>query len=208
MIQYRNAVLNDIREVAIVHISTQPEYFTSTLGEDLLTKFYIEFLKEDNLFVVAVDDEKDKIVGFCMGNYYVSKAEKKWEHKYKSEIIMRLFLKCFQLNKLALSRAFGRLNGLVTGKKTIRDDYFCHLLSLGVLKEYRGNHIASNLIDEFEVVCINNQPESLLSKKKICTIGAYKWNTAGCKLYENKGYTVFEETKDKLKFMKELKPII
>ncbi len=43
MIIYRDAVLNDMGEIAEVHIRTQPEYFTSTLGKDLLTKFYTEF---------------------------------------------------------------------------------------------------------------------------------------------------------------------
>ena len=71
MIYYRDATQEDMLEVARVHILTLPEYFTSTLGEVLLSKFYNEI-------------------------------------------------------------------------------YFSHLLSLGVLAEYRGQYIASRLIDEFE----------------------------------------------------------
>lgn len=205
MIQYRNATIEDMEEVAKVHILTQPEYFTSTLGEDLLTKFYTEYLNEDGLFVVAVDDEKDKIVGFCMGNYFDSHAEKKWEAKYKTEIIRRLLLKCLQFNKLALSRSFRRVKGLLKKHKAgKREQYFTHLLSLGVLEEYRGKHIASTLIDTFENRCLQNPPEKVKEMGSTCTIGAYKWNTAGCKLYEYKGYQVFEESKIKLKFSKNL----
>lgn len=205
MIIYRDASVEDMPEVARVHIATQTEYFTSTLGADLLTKFYTEFLNTDHLFVIACDDMTGRIVGFCMGNYYTSDAEKNWEKKYKKQIVGRLFIKCLQFNKLAISRVINRLEGLVTGKKVMRDKYYSHLLSLGVLSEYRGHHIASNMIDEFEQRCLQNAPLSLKgAEKKLCTIGAYKWNTAGCRLYAYKGYTVFAETKEKLKFVKEL----
>ena len=205
MIIYRDATVEDMQEIANVHIATQPEYFTSTLGVDLLTKFYSEFLFVDKLFVVACDNSTEKIVGFCMGNYYTSDAEKRWEKKYRNQIVIRLLLKCLQLNKLAISRAANKVRELFTKKTVKRDKYFAHLLSLGVLEEYRGHHIASNLIDEFEARCLRNAPEELRNtKRKPCTIGAYKWNTGGCKLYEYKGYVVFEETKDKLKFVKEL----
>lgn len=205
MIAYRNAMEEDMLEVARVHIITQPEYFTTTLGVELLTKFYYEFLKEDNLFIVATDNDTNKIVGFCMGNYYGSQAEKRWEEKYKREIINRLLIKCIQLNGLAISRVIRRIKGIfVKKKKTKPDIYFSHLLSLGVLPEYRGQHIASTMIDKFEGRCreiITTQK----SQQLICTIGAYKWNTAGCNLYKYKGYTVYEETKNKLKFMKDIK---
>ena len=59
-------------------------------------------------------------------------------------------------------------------------------------------------MDMFERKCLENVPAALRTKKKTCTIGAYKWNIGGCKLYEYKGYKVYEETKDKLKFVKKL----
>lgn len=205
MIQYRNATIEDMNEVAQVHILTQPEYFTSTLGVDLLSKFYAEFLREDNLFVVAYDDEKNKIVGFCMGNYYGSCAEKLWEKKYRKQIMKRLFIKCIQLNRLAISRSFRRVKGLLIKKKSNNKEiYFSHLLSLGVLLEYRGRHIASALIDEFESRCLQSLSQKLPEGGATCTIGAYKWNIAGKKLYEYKGYKVFEESNTKLKFTKDL----
>lgn len=204
MIIYRDAMSNDMNEVAKVHMITQPEYFTTTLGEDLLTKFYKEFLHEDNLFVVAIDDSDLSIVGFCMGNYYESKAEKNWENKYRKQIIMRLFIKCIQLNKLALSRCFRRVKGLLfKNKDNKKETYSWHLLSLGVLPNYRGMGIGTNLIREFEKKCLLNPPTSC-GGGTACTIGAYKWNKNGCKLYEKSGYTVFEESKDKLKYTKEL----
>lgn len=210
MISYRNARQSDMHEVAKVHIATQPEYFTTTLGADLLAKFYTEFLIEDDLFIVACDSNKNgRIIGFCMGNYYGSSAEKRWEQKYRNQIIRRLFLKSILLNRLAISRSFRRVTALVkriisSNKSEINTvEYDWHLLSLGVLSEYRGRHIASTLISEFEKKCLLNPPRNLV--KRNCTIGAYKWNVAGCKLYEYKGYQVFEETKEKLKYTKDLK---
>ena len=205
MIIYRDAILSDMEEIAEVHILTQPEYFTSTLGKDLLAKFYTEFFLEDGLFVVAIDDTQDKMVGFCMGHYYGSHAEKNWERNNQKQIIKRLLLKCLQLNKLAISRSYRRLKGLfVKNKRPNKERYFAHLLSLGVLEAYRGNHIASTLIDRFEEKCLTSKPEKLVGCGTACTIGAYKWNTAGCKLYEYKGYRVYEESKTKLKFTKDL----
>ena len=205
MIIYRNATLNDMDEVATVHVRTQPEYFTTTLGTDLLSKFYTEFLTEDSLFVVAIDDEKNKIVGFCMGNYYGSKAEKRWEEKYRKEIIERLLLKCIQLNRLAISRVLRRVKSTFIKRKNKKTDvYFSHLLSLGVLSEYRGRHIASTLIDRFEYQCLHGSPRIVIPGITSCTIGAYKWNTAGCGLYSYKGYTVYDEEKEKVKYTKNL----
>ncbi len=209
MIVYRNATEKDMPAVAEVHVATQPEYFTSTLGTDLLTKFYTEFLTEDNLFVVACDTEKNgTVIGFCMGNYYGTRAEKRWERKYKGTIIKRLILKCLQLNRLAISRSFRRVKALLNrfyagNEKGNVAVYDWHLLSLGVLSEYRGRHIGSTLIDEFEKRCLLNPP-AVLSAGGTCTIGAYKWNQAGCSLYASKGYRVFEETEDKLKYTKDL----
>lgn len=206
MIVYRNATLSDMNEVAKVHMITQPEYFTTTLGQDLLAKFYTEFLNEDDLFVVAVDDSNQNIVGFCMGNHYGSKAEKNWEIKYKHQIMKRLLFKCIQFNRLALSRSFRRLKGLIMKPKNIKKDVYCwHLLSLGVLPNYRGSGIGRKLIDEFEKKCLSNSPSNNIGGKYSCTIGAYKWNKNGCRLYERSGYKVFEESKDKLKFIKILK---
>ncbi len=211
MVIYRNATKDDMAEIAKVHVATQPEYFTTTLGTDLLTKFYTEFLLEDNLFVVACDNDiNGEIVGFCMGHYYGSHAEKHWEQKYRRKIIQRLFLKCLQLNKLAISRSYRRVKVLFN-RFFITDSnrsngikiYDWHLLSLGVMSEYRGRHIGSTLIDEFEKRCLLNPP-AVLSAGGACTIGAYKWNKAGCGLYASKGYRVFEETEDKLKFTKDL----
>ena len=208
MVIYRKATINDMSEVAKVHIATQPEYFTSTLGTDLLTKFYTEFLAEDNLFVVACDADKyGQIIGFCMGNYYGSHAEKSWEQKYQVQIIQRLVLKCLQLNKLAVSRSLRRVKALfssffITENNNKIAVYDWHLLSLGVLASYRGHHIGSCLIDEFETTCIMNPPK--IKRGGNCTIGAYKWNRAGCNLYKSKGYRIFEETETKLKFTKDL----
>lgn len=206
-IKYRNATFDDMNEVAKVHILTQPEYFTSTLGEALLEKFYTEYLKEDDLFVLAIDEETNRIVGFCMGHYCGSHAERSWEQKYKKQIIRRLFLKCLQLNRLALSRTFRRLKGLVVknhNSSKPKVEYFWHLLSLGVLKEYRGQHIGSALIDNFEKRCLQNPLKKSSNGITVCTIGAYKWNKAGCRLYESKGYRVFEESKTKLLYSKDL----
>ena len=209
MITYRNATEEDMAEIAKVHIATQPEYFTSTLGEDLLKKFYTEFLKEDRLFVLASDPDKNgKIVGFCMGNYYGSQAEKRWENKYREQIVRRLLFKCLQFNSLAISRCCRRVKGVIknflglNAVTTNKETYDWHLLSLGVLSDYRGHHIGSNLIDEFEKCCLLHPP--VVFRGGNCTIGAYKWNKAGCSLYEYKGYRVFEETKEKLKYTKDL----
>lgn len=207
MIKYRSANEQDMDEVAFVHTITQPEYFTTTLGTDLLSKFYKEFLIEDNLFVVAYDDSaENKIVGFCMGNWYGSKAEKRWEEEYRKQIICRLLIKCIQFNSLAISRVLRRIKSIMKNNTTDREEdiYYSHLLSLGVLPEYRGQHIASTMIDIFEEKCLQTPHVELENVEKVCTIGAYRWNAAGCKLYFSKGYRIYNETGKKVKFRKVL----
>lgn len=208
MIDIRDAVPADIPAVARLHLLTQPEYFTSTLGPALLADFYSSFLSEDRLFVVAVDTASTSLVGFAMGNWNGTRAEKNWEAACRGRIVARLFLKCLALNPLALSRAGRRLRALFPGRKTAPlDPGYAHLLSLGVLSGYRGRHIASDMIAAFEERCRTSPPPPRLADwpgPKYCTIGAYKWNAAGCALYKRMGYEVFEETETKLKFRKEL----
>lgn len=118
----------------------------------------------------------------------------------------RLLFKCLQLNHLALSRSLNRVRSLVWKQQKEKANdiiYRWHLLSLGVLPNYRGAGIGKNLIREFEKKCLSNYSFSN-SKVATCTIGAYKWNTNGCRLYEKSGYRFFEESRNKLKYIKEL----
>ena len=84
MFIYTDACEAEIPEIVQVHLKCFESYFLSSLGETLLENYYKQFLKEDNLFVVAKDSENDKIIGFCMGYYSGSQAKNHFEQKNKA----------------------------------------------------------------------------------------------------------------------------
>ena len=63
----RAARESDMEVVCEVHAKCFPESFSTRLGKNLLTKYYLEFYREaPHLFLVCENDE-GKMCGFVMG---------------------------------------------------------------------------------------------------------------------------------------------
>ena len=81
MIYYRKPEFNEMRKIACIHMECFRGYFLTSFGADLVQKYYEEFFKEKDLFVVA-EDENGEIIGFVMGYLQGSVARKTFECKY------------------------------------------------------------------------------------------------------------------------------
>ena len=107
MIVYRKAQHDDLYNIAKVHVECFHDYMISKLGNRLVVNYYKEFLEEDNLFVIA--EEENKIVGFCMGYIRGSHAREKFIANNHFQLIKRLLWLCCCFDTLAISKAFSYL---------------------------------------------------------------------------------------------------
>lgn len=115
MIVYRKAQHDDLYNIAKVHVECFRDYMISKLGNRLVANYYKEFLEEDDLFVIA--EEENKIVGFCMGYIRGSHAREKFVANNRSQLIKRLLWLCFRLDTLAISKGFSYFRGNLCKKK-------------------------------------------------------------------------------------------
>lgn len=165
MFLYKDACEAEIPEIVQVHLKCFESYFLSSLGETLLENYYKQFLKEDNLFVVAKDFENDKIIGFCMGYYSGSQAKNHFEQKNKAALAKKLFFLCLKLDRAAISRCLKKISTVFKPKNkhtTAEHANTADLLSICILNDYRGKEygVSEALLQNFEKKLIENKIKS------------------------------------------------
>lgn len=94
----RQANVKDLVRIAQVHQLCFPDSYSSSLGTDLLKRFYNEYLSgAPELFLVCENPGKE-IVGFCMG-YYMEK------NRYKNAFLKK------NLFRIGLRTVVGLIGG-------------------------------------------------------------------------------------------------
>lgn len=154
MLTYRNAKPEDMEAVAKLHKVCFSDYFLTSLGENLLKKYYLEYLLENDLFILAQDTDTEQLVGFCMGFYRGSKAREIFEKKNRAKLAGRLLILCLRFDRQAISRCWNR----IFPKKSVPSENAnvtvsspdVGLLSICVSPDYRGLDVASRMVAEFE----------------------------------------------------------
>ena len=86
--KYRIASTEDLPEIANVHITCFPGTFIASFGNKLIERYYGEYNNEDNLFIVAEED--NRIQGFCMGYRTGSNARNNFLKKNKLRLVIRM----------------------------------------------------------------------------------------------------------------------
>lgn len=204
MITYRNALKDDLKEIAKVHTLCFEGYFLSSLGEHLLQKYYECYISENAPFIIATN-EYNEIIGFCMGYITGSKARNNFESNYKWKLILRLLVLCIKLDKQALDRVHSKICSIchsIINKKTNHaqtknPNNLGSLLSICVMPQFRGTEIASTLLKEFE-----NQ----LNKTNITkyTLSVYKTNARAIGFYKKMGFKNISFDNTTARYLKEL----
>ncbi len=202
MITYRKATLQDMEDVAELHLQIFKGYFLSSFGKELVKKYYEMFLLENDLFVLAID--KQNVVGFCMGDLKGSIARAKFEETYRTALIFSILKQCICLNKQAIRKVMDRLKTCFVRKKQTSQTQSpaisadaADLLSIGVLPEYRGTGCSEKLLLEFE---------KLLKEKHIrCyTLSVLKENERTKSFYLKHGFTLLHSGRNEIKYVKKL----
>ncbi len=191
MIYYREAEQKDMENVAALHKQCFSEYFLTKLGTGLLSKYYGEYLSQEQPFVLAFDDEKKEnggIIGLCLCYYKGCDARAQFESKNKGALSKRLLKLCLKFDKDAITRCWAKI---MPKKKSPEGEerkiMDVDLLSICVDADYRGKGVSSELVDR--ITELSKQKAKSPISKMILYVNSD--NDAARKFYEKKGFTVF-----------------
>ena len=206
----RQATLEDMPFVADVHVQCFPkdEHYTTLMGggDNLTQKMYEAYLREENLFLVAED--KNKIIGFCMGYMYGSNAMDSFYRDNVGKLFKRTLTLLLHGHPLAWKKVWGIMKQLIRRilKKPLhnaiqltidRNAPTASLLSIGVLESYRGKGVSTHLFEAYG---------NLLQSKgvKAFTLSTWVTNNRGIAFYHKVGMRVRQQIDDEIEFIKDL----
>lgn len=194
----RYAKESDLDKITKVHMECFPDYFSTHLGKSLLKGFYKEYLKKfPHLFVVAVDEENEEIVGLTNG-YVIGQ-------NIRNEFIKNNYLKLL-LRGIFLLVTFDKVAWEKVGKffKKSKDtnvnsnkskDGEGDLLSICTLPSYRGSGASKKMVEKFE---------EGLKELGIDTyyLSVFSDNERAKSFYEKCRFEVFNENSIEVKYKK------
>lgn len=204
MIEYKKATIEDMGEVAQLHIACFPEYFLTKLdgGKGVLLKeFYKCALGDKKIFILAKKEEK--IVGFVMGYIPPFNPREEFERSNFWLLSRHMIRLLVRFNKMAWARVFARIKDKFVKTKPnnekpeLKGLTRSGLLSICVLPEFRGTGISIRLIEEYE-------KESLEMGADYYTLSALKANERGNAFYRKIGLKIKNESKDEIYYYKML----
>lgn len=180
---YKKLSVKELKEIVKIHKSAFPEFFLTSLGDYFLETYYKSNLKNSESVALGAYNEKEKLVGFCVGCLrslgYHRRLVKKNIIKFIIQAIIILITKPMAL--LRLTKNFEK-------NKNIQDDgEYAELLSIGVSSEQKGSGIGKELILRFEKELINHD-----CKKVTLTTDANN-NESVIAFYKKRGYSIFYE---------------
>lgn len=186
----RQAKLSDLENIAQVHAECFPDSFSTALGKRLLTKFYHEYISEiPELFLVS-EDQNYKINGFCMG-YYMEN-----DHYMRSFVKHNLFSVAITMLFRLITfdkRAWKKLKKTTPDWVVLNHEYDdipnemrIDLLSICVLKEFRGSGIANELINKYQDIIKQK-------KRKLCMLSVDVNNSRGIHFYEKHDFKIYRK---------------
>ena len=200
MYAYRNATKEDLKEIAKVHTKCFENYFLTSLGTDLLEKYYGEYFNENAPFIVA-QSETGEIVGFCMGYQTGTTARAQFESKYKFQLASKLLFLCLKLDKEAWKRVIAKIKGMFKSavkpveKEEPGEEIIGDILSICVLDKAKGKGVASSLVKHFE-------SEMISRGIKTYTLSVYAVNARARAFYEKMGMKISKENSEEVAYIK------
>ena len=151
MIIYREAKESDLDLIAKIHQKCFPNSFSSSIGYNLLKKMYHLYLENNpTLFIVA---ESETIIGFVNG-YRCDEPNitKEFIKKHRISLIFVIIFRLLTFDKRVYKKIFSKKNKIVNTNdefKKIPKNNRVDLLSICVLKEFRGSGVAVKLEESF-----------------------------------------------------------
>ncbi len=195
----RRATEKDLLAIGKVHSACFPDSYITQLGKvsssnnNLLVRFYQEFINDaPELFWIA-DDEEIGIVGFCMG-YYMDKDDqmKNFIKRNRISVAIKTILLLLLCNKQTWNKIFSIFRkGEDTIQKIvdfsnehIKNDKRGDLLSVCILPEFRGNNVSQQLMEAFLIAMKE-------SGRELCLLSVRTDNNRAINFYERNGFKLY-----------------
>lgn len=199
----------DIPEVCQVHLNSFQGYFLSSFGYEFLKIYYINYLcNPAHLLLVA--KLKGKIVGFVAGtinpdllyqnlfrNNFFSIAKLTFNRFLVSKNFRNQVIKRMYFIRNALKSRFLSAKKHEKECEIERKTGYGKLLSIAVLKSFRGKGVSSALIRIFE-------KEMHKKGAIVCTLSVKTQNLSGVNFYKKTGWQLVKKTKESTVFSKDL----
>ncbi|MBQ2863429.1 MAG: GNAT family N-acetyltransferase [Clostridia bacterium] len=196
----RAATESDMLEISEVHRICFPDSFSTKLGNKLLSKYYFEFYLENPSLFYVCENENGKICGFVMG-YILGRtnAISSFMKKNRVNMAFKVFLQLLLLDKLVwkkVANLFKKKKASSSEPATDKDGQG-DLLSICVTDEMKGSGAASALVEKYEEAV-----KDLGCGK--CYLTCETSNPRGLAFYKKLGYSIDNETQNKICFRKDL----
>jgi len=206
VIIYRKVKKEDLNQIAKIHKEAFPDYFLTAFGEELLYEFYNQYFLNNNIFVVA--EENNKIIGFILGNNS-DIPRKKFFNENFYRISLKVIFELLKLNKNLWNGIFQRVffvkeaiiskfrKNIKIEERIIQNKKSYRLLSIAVNPKVKGKNIAVEMEKYFceELLKIGIEEVGLSVKKE---------NIRAIKFYEKCGYFLEREEEKSKYFNKKL----
>lgn len=200
MITIRQANVNDIGDIVETHIECFPDSYSSSIGKNLLSKYYLNYLiNYPDLFLIALDNEK--VVGFVMGYLCGTKnLANNFVKTHLFSLLVRSIARLLVFDKRVWRKIIRKKNDVLFVDEQfslIDDSLKGDLLSICLLDKYRGNDVASSLEKMF---C---ERVKVLGRC-YCTLSMQATNERAKRFYEKCGYSIYKKTSEGIYYFKEL----
>jgi len=201
----RDAVLTDMDALAKLHSESFNNHFLPKLGNKLLSKYYKEFLNDENIFIVSVDVENN-INGLLLGTANSSIGRNSFIKNNKIKLTLRVALLClkFDLDTWKRVKNFIKSKMKVDYKEVKQTENFeifsgdyLSLLSICVSEKAKGMGISKLLVERFEEKLKTNSYEGY-------RLSVYKSNYRANGFYKKNGMSIYKESNEEYLFVKKL----
>lgn len=143
----REAKKNDLYNIIDVHIKAFPRFFMTQLGKKFLWEYYFTVLMyNSNIFLVAIDENENKILGFVAG-FLNPSSFYSFLKKRRIRLGLAIFLGILKSPKLIMRviQNYRKVNrNIYLGEEKIVE-----LASIAVDPEYSGKGIGKSLVNRF-----------------------------------------------------------
>lgn len=202
MYTIRLANIEDFSNIISVHKQCFSESFSSTLPNDLLKAYYLEYFNQHNLFFVA--EEKNTIIGFVMGYESGTTAYSRFIRDNRWLLLWSILKNLIIGNRLTYIKLYTVLRDKLSKNNTIiyenieNVSKYGDLLSICVIEQYRGTGIALELVNSFEMELINRNITSYY-------LSLYPENERGYRFYQKIGMRKVQESKNNIVMYKTIR---
>lgn len=202
MCTIRLANRDDFSEIVSVHKKCFRESFSSTLPNDVLESYYLEYFSQHHLFFIA--EENNTIIGFVMGYESGTTAYSSFIKNNRLVLLQSILKNLIICNRITWKKLCVVLRDKLSKNNTIiyenikNASKYGDLLSICVIEQYRGTGIALELVNSFEKELINRNITSYY-------LSLYPENERGYHFYQKLGMRKVQESKNNIVMYKTIR---